>query len=572
MTKELKKKLQTQGLSLKDIDAHVAHMRTLFWGISIPVQTIAKSKYKPKRLAFEDFPENAAHEVSENEEPPERESKRDQEMRAMWKAQQQANLGEGPITTEDMEAAIRGATQAMTGVIRTTPSTSRGTPGPTPRRVQTCRVGPVQPKPMSADELQSRAKLRTAYLSWRQASDEGSDEEQINKLRVALGNLQIDFYDPDEMKEIEEKQLGKPATNIWYDLTEFILTYQCLVALYIEVSDQETVHEGLVQAKKYMNLFDQQGIEITEEKVLEIRKFLVESQGDFDKMRVDQSIGARTMRADLQVKKEILGQVIGTIYTDEDQVVQRADEACRYEHMMSYYGTFPREELTEAQDRITEMMDEVDREHASRSMVARGAVRYSTVGTNKGDDDEETEDDNNTEDNPDIDDGLVRMDPDNGTGLHIDKVISMGTNLDAEPININLTGQPLSGPISEPGPLQPEDPNQSQIEPEPTTHGQKEPTGDPAQPPPPPPPAPRKVTGKLKPSKLLWIQMTLWNTEEVTEAASELICPHHHLHLNQKQNRQHERAHNRKRPQEKRLRIPSRKVLGREPGKAQAKR
>ena len=203
------------------------------------------------------------------------------------------------------------------------------------------------------------------------------------------------------------------------DLTEFVLTYQCLVALYIEVSDQETVHEGLVQAKKYMNLFEQQDIKITEEKVLEIRKFLIASQGNFDKMRVDQSIGARTMRADLQVKKEILGQVIGTIYTDEDQVVHKADEACRYEHMMSYYGTFPREELTEAQDRITEMMDEVDREHASRSMIARGSVRYSMVGTNKGDDDEETEDDNNPEDNPDIDDdlvqveddGLVRMDP-----------------------------------------------------------------------------------------------------------------------------------------------------------------
>ena len=407
MTKELKKKLQTQGLSLKDIDAHVAHMRTLFWGISIPMQTVAKSKYKPKRLAFEDFPENATQEVSENEEPPEKESEKDQEICAMWKAQQQANLGEGPVTTEDMEAAIRGATQAMTGVIRTsTSSTSRGTPGPAPRRVQTCRVGPVQPKPMSADELQGRAKLRTAYLSLRQASDEGSDEELINKLRVALGNLQIDFYDPDEMKRIEERELSEPVTNIWYNLTEFILTYQCLVALYIVVSDQETVHEGLVQAKKYMNLFDQQEVEITEEKVLEIKEFLVKSHDDFDKMRVDQSIGARTMRADLQIKKEILGQVIGTIYTDEDQVIQKVDESCRYEHMMSYYGTFPREELTEAQDRITEMMDE-DREHASRPMATRGAVRYSTVGTNKGDDDEETEDDNNTEDNPDIDNGLV---------------------------------------------------------------------------------------------------------------------------------------------------------------------
>ena len=492
-------------------------MRALFWGISIPVQTVAKSKYKPGGLDFEDFPENAAHEVSENEEPPEKESEKEQEVRAMWRAQQQANLGEGPITVEDMEAAIRGATQAMTGVIETTPSTSRGTPGPAPRRVQTLRIGPVQPKPMSADELQNRAKLRTAYLSWRQASDQGSDEELINQLRVALGNLQIDFYDPDAMKEIEERQLGEPATNIWYDLTEFILTYQCLVALYIEMSDQETVHEGLVQAKKYMNLFDQQDVELTEEKVLEMRKFLIASQDNFDKMRVDQSIGARTMRADLQVKKEILGEVIGTIYCEapvEDEVVQKTD---RYEHMISYYGTFPHEELTEAQDRITEMMDEVDREHASRPMTTRGMARYSTVGTNKDFDDEETEDDNNTEDyldvdddrvrmdhdhgtedNPDIDNGLVRMDPENGTGLHIDKVISMGTNLTAEPMDSNLVDQPQIEP--EPGPLQPDDPNQSQIEPEPTPHGQKEPTENP--PPPPPPPAPHKDTGKLKPSKV----------------------------------------------------------------------
>ena len=101
-------------------------MRALFWGISIPVQNVAKSKYKPGRLDFEEFPENATCEVSENEEPPERDNEKEQEVRAMWKAQQQANLGEGPITVEDMEAAIRGATQAMTDVARTTPSTSKG--------------------------------------------------------------------------------------------------------------------------------------------------------------------------------------------------------------------------------------------------------------------------------------------------------------------------------------------------------------------------------------------------------------------------------------------------------------
>ena len=108
MTKELKKKLMAQGLTADDIDAHVVHMCALFWGISIPVQNVAKSKYKPGRLEFEEFPENATYEASENEEPSEKEEK-EQEVRVMWEAQQKANPGEGPITVEDMEAAIRGA-------------------------------------------------------------------------------------------------------------------------------------------------------------------------------------------------------------------------------------------------------------------------------------------------------------------------------------------------------------------------------------------------------------------------------------------------------------------------------
>ena len=156
------------------------------------------------------------------------------------------------------------------------------------------------------------------------------------------------------------------------------------------------------------------------------------------------------------------------------------------------------------------MMDEVDREHTSRSMVSRGSTRYSTVGTNMGDYDGDTEDDNNPEDNPDVDDGfvqvedddLVRMDPNNGTGLHIDNVISMDKDQTAEPMDINLTGQQLSEPISEPGSLQSKDPNQAQIEPEPTPHGQEEPKEDQARPPSPPPHTPHKVTDRLKPSKV----------------------------------------------------------------------
>ena len=83
-----------------------------------------------------------------------------------------------------------------------------------------------------------------------------------------------------------------------------------------------------------------------------------------------------------------------------------------------------------------------------------------------GDYDGDTEDDNHTEDNPDVDDGfvqveddnLVRMNPNNGTGLHIETVISMDRDQTAEPMDINLTEQQLSDPISEPGSLQSKDP------------------------------------------------------------------------------------------------------------------
>ena len=146
----------------------------------------------------------------------------------------------------------------------------------------------------------------------------------------------------------------------------------------------------------------------------------------------------------------------------------------------------------------------------------------------------------------------------------------MGKDQTAEPMDINLAGQQLLEPIPEPGPPQSEDPNQSQIEPEPTPHGQEEPKVDQAKPPP-PPPIPHKVTGKLKPSKV-----TL-DTDDIVEYRGgyrggfriDMPAPPPPRKPRIKQTAR--KAHNKKRPQEKRLRTPSRRDLARGPGEVQAK-
>ena len=118
--------------------------------------------------------------------------------------------------------------------------------------------------------------------------------------------------------------------------------------------------------------------------------------------------------------------------------------------MGTYYRTFDREELEEAQHQISEQMDVIDQEFITRKepAVARGASHYRTVGTGdddndnaKGDDDEETEIEDNDDEKDDNhqetmeNDNLVTMNPDNGTGLQIKNVISFDTQ--AEPMEID---------------------------------------------------------------------------------------------------------------------------------------
>ena len=232
---------------------------------------------------------------------------------------------------------------------------------------------------MSKEELSRRGKLRTKYLAWRKAREDG-DDEKGDKLAGDLGDIKIDMYD-DDTAEMEMRELGEDITNTWIALTEFVLTYECLLALLSNVEDQVVMHQILEKAQEYLDTFEEDKVELPIERQSEIETFLQEQQTKFDDMKVNQDIGAKGLVADLKTKPEILGHVMSTTYPEEDEV-QTETERCKYDYMDTYYRTFNREELEEAQHQISEQMDAIDQEFITRKQpaVARGAARYRCVG------------------------------------------------------------------------------------------------------------------------------------------------------------------------------------------------
>ena len=259
-----------------------------------------------------------------------------------------------------------------------------------------------------------------------------------------MGEIKIDMYD-DATAEIERKDLGEDITNTWAALTEFVYTYECLLALLSNMEDQVSMHQSLKKAQEYLDTLEVDKVELPIERQNEIETFLQEQQTLFDEMEVNQNIGAKGLVADLRIKQEIIGHFMNIAYPEEDEV-QVESEPCKYDYMGTYYGTFDREELIEAQHQISEQMDAIDQEYISRKepSLARGIVRYRTVGTGGNDDDDDDDDndndnakgnydedteleDNNVEkddDNPD-NENLIIMNPNNGTGLQIQNVISV---------------------------------------------------------------------------------------------------------------------------------------------------
>ena len=126
--------------------------------------------------------------------------------------------------------------------------------------------------------------------------------------------------------------------------------------------------------------------------------FLQEQQLVFDEMEVNQNIGAKGLAADLKIKQEIIGHFMSVAYPEEE-VAQEDSEPCEYDYMSTYYRTFGREELEEAQTQISEQMDAIDQEFITRKepAVARGAAHYRTIGTGDDDDDNHQKDDDDDE-------------------------------------------------------------------------------------------------------------------------------------------------------------------------------
>ena len=180
LTLDLKKKLRQQGLSPQDIDNHLLHMRSFFRGIPISVQKAANKKYTTVRLPFIELPASATGAVlSDEDDETERE------------------IPVQPSTSQD--------------ITPTTGPQSSSQEDTTPRRVETVRLGPVQPKVMSKEELSKREELRTKYLAWRKARSDG-DQKEIDKLAEDLGDIKIDMYDnaTAEMEMSWEKILQTP--------------------------------------------------------------------------------------------------------------------------------------------------------------------------------------------------------------------------------------------------------------------------------------------------------------------------------------------------------------------------
>ena len=405
LTFDFKKKLGQQGLTPQDIDNHLLHMQSFFRGVTISVQKAANKRYTPARLPYREFPASATGALlSDVEDETERE------------------IPMQPSTSQDITPTIGPQPSSQENI--------------TPRRVETVRLGPVRPKIMSKEELSKRGELRTKYLAWRKARV-GGDQEELKKLTADLGDIKIDMYDS-ATAEIESRDLGDDITNTWIALTEFVCTYECLVALLSNIEDQIQMHRCIRKARDYLEMLEADNAVLPIELQSEIDTFLSEQQAMFDDMEVNQNIGAKGLASDLKIKQEIIGHFMSIAYPEEE-VAQEDTEPCEYDYMTTYYGTFGREELVEAQTQISEQMDVIDQEFITRPAVARGATRYRDVGTGDDDDDnhqkgtydEETEvedvneEENNNQQEITESDNLIIMNPNNGTGLQIKNVISV---------------------------------------------------------------------------------------------------------------------------------------------------
>ena len=466
LTLDLRKQLKEQGFNNKAIDRHLIHMTMFFKGTSIPVQKSKQKGLKPTTLTYQEFPRRAtgAELSDEDEENAERPTTID--FSQEWKMQEEEGLNKAKLSAKDMKRIEQSAmeTEDVTG------EPTQGTSGVRldkdlklelsrvdagPRRVQPEFVGPVEANEL---ELFERNRLRTVYLAMRHAKEEKDDEEvealteQLDHVRLNLHNaISPDYVEP-ELSEID--------VDLFLSLADFIVTYESLVALLANIIDQQGMHRAIVQARKYSHFIEHRNDEVTDELRSEIQAFMMTNHDLFDNLEVNPKIGTQGLPGDWKIKKEILEHARDTNYIEKEiGIVTEVNlpSDCKYEDLATYYRKHSQEELIEAQEIISNKMDEVDQAYDAANVEDLGVLKAKPrgeprdVGTGVDGDDDSGEEDNDDDDDDDdentleyvepVDDDdnneFVHMDEDNTTGLKIDKVISMGITGEDVPMDVD---------------------------------------------------------------------------------------------------------------------------------------
>ena len=191
------------------------------------------------------------------------------------------------------------------------------------------------------------------YLALRHAREE-KDEDEVEALTEHLDNVRLNLYNAIS-PDYNEPDLGDIDLDLVLSLSDFILTYESLVALLTDISDQQGMHGAIIQARKYSQFIEYRNDEVTDELRGEVQAFMMVNHDLFDNLEVNSNIGTQGLPGDLKIKKEILEHVIDTKYTEREIGLITEVEApvdCQYETLASYYRKHSKEELEEAQELI----------------------------------------------------------------------------------------------------------------------------------------------------------------------------------------------------------------------------
>ena len=166
-------------------------------------------------------------------------------------------------------------------------------------------------------------------------------------------------------------------------LSEFVLTYESLVALLTNITDQKAMHKAITQASKYSHFIENRNDEVTDPMRSEVRAFMREKNDLFDNLEVNTNVGVQGLSGDLRVKKEILEHAMDTKYTEREIGViteVKAPTWCKYEELATYYHKHSKEELEEVQEQISNRMDEIDKAYEDANVEKLGVVRGQPRG------------------------------------------------------------------------------------------------------------------------------------------------------------------------------------------------